>query len=169
MVTKNELLTVTRLRELFSYDRDTGEFRRRVATSNRVRVGDVIAGVDGHGYRRVWIDGRSYKLHRLAWLYVHGEFPLGEIDHINNSRGDNRIANLRVATTAENQANTRRQSNNTSGFKGVSRSCGHDRWRATITVNGRQHLIGCFATREMAHAAYVSASRDIFGDFARAE
>jgi hypothetical protein len=165
-------LTQARLRELLDYDQETGVFTWRATGPGRrldLRAGAIQKGHSGHGrpYLRIKIDGRDYRTHRLAWLYVYGEWPPAEIDHRDGDGLNNRWANLRVATSAQNKRNSRRQCNNTSGFKGVSvNKCG-DRFRAQIGVRGRNKHIGYFDTAEAAHAAYVAAAEKHFGEFAR--
>jgi hypothetical protein len=94
-------LTVERLRELLTYDPETGELRWRV-TRRRAAKGSLAGTLNRNGYRNIEVEQRCYKAHRLAWLYVTGEWPKETIDHINCKRDDNRWANLRQATTAEN-------------------------------------------------------------------
>lgn len=166
----NMMLTAERLRHLFSYNPDTGVFTRRISLSNRVKVGEEIVGSPNEkGYLRFHVDGWLYKAHRLAWLYVHGEWP-DQLDHINGDKADNRIANLRLATTKQNHGNRPKNRNNTTGYKGVHL---HDKngrlakpFVATIYVNGRGIHLGMFATAEAAHAAYVAAAQKHFGEFA---
>jgi hypothetical protein len=158
-------LTQERLKELLDYDPETGVFTWLASTTNRISVGDVAGSVDRLGYRRIALDRRDYKAHRLAWLYMTGEWPTSDLDHINCDKDDNRIANLRLATEAQNGANRRKNSNNTSGYKGVSSSRG--RWRAEIRVNGRARRLGHFTDPAAAHAAYVAAAEKHFGEFAR--
>lgn len=105
--------------------------------------------------------------HRLAWALHFGRWPDQAIDHINGDRTDNRIANLRLATVAENTRNGKRRSTNTSGYKGVSLT-ENGQWRATIVAGGRQSYLGRFSTAEDAHAAYVKAASRLHGEFARA-
>ena len=105
------------------------------------------------------IDEREYSAHRLAWLYVHGAWPTGQIDHINGDRGDNRISNLRDVTPALNTQNQRRaaRSNKSSGLLGVTANRG--RWLAQISIGGKSRNLGRYATPEEAHAVYVAAKR----------
>jgi HNH endonuclease len=168
-MSKKAKLTADRLRQLLSYDPETGIFRWRVQPNSRVPVGAVAGCVESSGYRRIRIDGRLYLAHRLAWLYVHGECPAGEIDHINGVKDDNRIVNLRPATDAQNRWNIDRHKNNKSGFKGVARDSRRlaRPWKAGITVNGRRIRLGQFRTAEEASAAYEAAAREHHGPFAR--
>lgn len=154
-------LTAERLRELVAYDQDTGRFTRRTSTGGR------LAGTEcGHinardGYCQIRVDGAIYLAHRLAWLYVHGEWPRSEIDHINGIRVDNRIGNLRDVEACVNHQNLRRPMvTNRNGFLGVFRAdkC-IDRWQARIRVNGRLMTVGTFGSKQEAHAAYVKAKR----------
>jgi hypothetical protein len=97
---------------------------------------------------------------------VYGRWPAEQIDHVNGVKGDNRIANLREATPTQNVANTLARRNNKCGKKGVVLARG--KWQAQIYPNGRQIKLGSFNSAEEAHAAYCSAARIYFGEFARA-
>jgi hypothetical protein len=134
-----------------------------VKRRGRCAVGSE-AGRIALGYRRIFVDSRDYPAHRLAWLYVHGEWPSGQLDHINRKRDDNRIANLRIATDSQNKANKLAQANNSSGIKGVYKR--YRRWTAQICVQGRRLNLGAFATSDEASAAYQAAARQHFGEFA---
>lgn len=152
-------LTADRLRELLHYDPETGLFTCQVRTGSRSKVGEVTGCSDGNGYLQIRILGRSYRAHRLAWIYVHGCWPARDIDHINGVRDDNRIANLRDVTRSINMQNIRTATagNKSSGLLGVS--VAKLRWKAMIRVNGRNEHIGVFDTPELAHEAYLSAKR----------
>lgn len=148
-------LTAERLRELLDYDPVNGTFTWRV-NRNGVRIGDRAGSlVDSRGYLRVGIDGREYSAHRLAWLYVHGEWPTQVIDHCNGDPSDNRIENLRDVSQQVNVQNQHRaRSTNKCGLLGVRRQ--GKRWYARIMTNGRERHIGTFDTPEEAHAAYLA-------------
>jgi hypothetical protein len=161
-------LTQERLKVLLHYDPETGIFTRLVQTGSRTRVGDVAGGVNVHGYRQVGVCGRLYYAHRLAWLYMTGEWPPHHTDHINGDRDDNRWPNLRLATHAQNLANSRKSKNNTSGLKGVSWDARKRKWFAQITVSRRHHFLGYFDDPTSAHGAYIDAAEKHFVQFARA-
>jgi hypothetical protein len=101
-------ITAERLRQLLHYDPERGVFTwlsRPAERSWNTRFAGTRAGtINGLGYVVIGILGRRYKAHRLAWLYVHGEWPGRELDHINCDKSDNRIANLRPATRSQNIA-----------------------------------------------------------------
>lgn len=102
-------LTPERLRCLLSYDQGTGLFTWLIDRGNGACAGQRAGTVDRNsGYVLVQIDGRQYRAHRLAWLYVHGRWPRPLIDHIDRNRANNRISNLREATSAINNSNTGR-------------------------------------------------------------
>ena len=108
-------------------------------------------------------------LHRLILARIIGR-PLapGEItDHIDGNKLNNRRANLRLATFAENTRNRALNKNNTSGYKGVKKS--GDRWMARIKFNKQQIYLGTFDTPKEAHAAYCEAARKYHGEFATFE
>ena len=160
MTTSEKSLTAERLRGIMDYDPEIGVFTRKVRTANCVRVGDVAGSFTSKGYIRIKIDGRLYFAHRLAWLYVHGEWPVDQVDHINGIKNDNRIVNLREGNNAENQHNQRKpQANNKTGLLGVAPSYG--KFVAQITVDRKYRHLGTFPTPEEAHAAYLAAKRQL--------
>ena len=133
-----------RLKELLSYDKNTGIFRWKVRKAYKIKIGDIAGNLRKDGYKRVMIDEKLYSAHRLAWLYVYGEFPKHEIDHINHNKGDNRISNLRDVTRGENRKNLANQRHNTSGTTGVAWYKPYKKWVARIRVNGKQKHLGYF-------------------------
>jgi hypothetical protein len=158
-------LTSERLRQVLAYDPATGIFVWRNKPRGRDRT---IAGTQtSHGYIQISVDGKLYPAHRLAWLYVHGAWPKGEIDHIDGARANNAATNLRDATHSQNLANQKLSLANTSGFKGVCFNKERNRWVAYIKVLGRRRHLGRFKTPEAAHEAYRQAAVEAFGAFAR--
>jgi len=157
-------LTIERLKELLTYEPATGEFRWIAKRGKRQQCGEIAGHIDRSGYRQIRVDQRLYLAHRLAWFYVHGEWPPNGLDHINRAPGDDRIVNLRLATQAENLRNTSIRSDNTSGQRGVS--WGHGKWVAEIQVNRKRIYLGRFAELDQAKAAYEAASHLHFGEFA---
>jgi hypothetical protein len=162
------MLTASRLRELLNYDSETGIFTW-CSPRPKIRVGDVAGKIGTHGYRLICINHKSYAAHRLAWLYVTGEWPPSEIDHINHDRLDNRFANLRAATRVENQGNKSRQSNNRSGIKGVSWDSRRGLWAAEVKRGNIRLRLGRFADINDAAEAYRKASKKLYGGFAHAD
>lgn len=112
------VITREKLHHLLDYDPASGVFTRKVSKSSNAQVGQVAGSVDKRGYIVIRIDGELYKAHRLAHLYMTGEFPPDQIDHINRIKSDNRWKNLRLANGSQNQMNSTRN-DNTSGKKGV--------------------------------------------------
>lgn len=150
-------VTSVELRTLLSYDEKTGIFRWLVRPNRSVRAGDVAGALRGHGYVAIGLSGKKYAAHRLAWLYVHGEWPSGQIDHIDGDRSNNAIANLRDATNAENQHNKAK--------RGYSWHKREKKFVSTIRLNGKRVWLGYFQTAEDARAAYEAAEERHFGDF----
>lgn len=149
----------SRLKQLLSYDAKTGEFRR-IAKIKGVVVGSVAGRLMKHGYVSIGIDGGEYTAHRLAWLYVHGVWPSGYIDHINGQRCDNRIANLRDVSQSVNMQNVyAAKSNSKTGLRGVSWHAQRKKYTARIKVEGRYLSLGLHQTPEAAHTAYMDAKR----------
>lgn len=153
-------LTAEALRTVLHYDPVAGQFTRLVRTANKHQVGEPVGlGTITKGYHFARLGPNVYALHRLAWLYVHGAWPTHEIDHINGDRADNRIANLRVVSRAQNSQNQRaaHSRNLSSGLLGVGRH--KNRWAARILFNGCRKRLGMYDTPEQAHAAYLEAKR----------
>lgn len=159
-IDRKTALTVALLRELFDYDAETGLFKRKVSTTNRVKVGDVAGAKNQKGYINIMVCARLHPAHRLAWLYVHGVWPQGQIDHINGIRDDNRIGNLREATNAQNMQNQRRAHRNSqTGALGGHPHKENGNYVAQIRVDGKVRHIGSYRTAEEAHYAYLQAKR----------
>ena len=163
---KEQALTHERLYEVLDYSPILGLFWW--LKSRGTKKAESVAGTKRpDGYIQIQIDDRLYLAHRLAWLYVHGEWPPEEIDHKNNDPSDNRLANLRLATDSQNQANTPKQAHNTSGFKGVSWFRRDRKWRAEIQKDGKSRHLGYFADPVDAARAYDAKAKELHGDFAR--
>lgn len=136
------MITQKELKILFVYDESLGVLKRRV-TRGSAKKGS-IAGCMNHGYRDILINKRTYKAHRLIWLYVYGVWPKHEIDHINHIKTDNRVCNLREATRTQNNKNASRRKDNTTGVTGVGFFKRGDTWRARIHINGELTHLGYF-------------------------
>jgi hypothetical protein len=147
-----------RLRALFEYDPATGSLISKQKRSS-ISVGDACGHIASDGYVYHRVDGKEYLVHRLIWVWHFGEIPIASnIDHINGIKNDNRIANLRLVTQAENQKNKRLQKNNTSGFNGVSWDGSRNKWRVQISLRGHRVLIGEFSTKSAAIRARKQAN-----------
>ena len=152
------------LKSILHYDSVTGVFTRIKSVSKSVKVGD-LAGTEANGYKAFSVLGKTYRAHRLAWLYHHGVFPLSIIDHINRDKSDNRICNLREATAEENQKNRVKNINNTSGFKGVHFRKDRGTFVARAMINGKSRYIGSFRTSKEASDAYHVFAQKQHGEF----
>ena len=151
-------LTQEKLKLAMTYDEKTGKF----VWNN---TGKVAGTYNGYGYITIGICGKMYMAHRLAWLYVNGEFPNGQIDHINRNRKDNRICNLRVVSNQLNQTNRTVQKNSTSGYTGVSFKNNKNIYESHIMVNGKSIHLGCYKTLKDAVNARIKA--ELENDFLR--
>lgn len=157
---KASALTLDDLRGQLHYDEVTGVFTRiAVAHSSHAKVGDQAGYVDAAGYVRVFVLGRQYKAHRLAWFYLHGAWPAGEIDHIDSNKQNNAASNLRDVPKHINQQNRKRSTRSVSGLLGVTSSSDGSRNVARIRIGGTTRHLGSFRTADEAHEAYVDAKR----------
>ena len=155
-------ITQKRLKSLLTYDPDTGEFRWRIRRSNRAPKGSIAGCRDRYGYIVIRLDDTLYKAHRLAWLYCYGAWPVKNLDHINQTPGDNRIANLREADQHENNQNRRVQRNSQSGVTGVSLHKASQRWHARIHTRDGCRSLGYYDTKEAAAQARRAAELEIY-------
>jgi hypothetical protein len=164
-VKRNDDISAELVRSLFLYDPESGIFTRRTPAGNGLLPGSPAGSIDPRGYVNIMISQRRYMAHRLAWLYVHGRFPVQDIDHVNMIRSDNRLSNIRECTRSQNRANTRATRSNTSGYKGVTQN--GSRWQAQIEVDGKSIYLGLFQTPKQASVAYAAEAVRQFGEFAR--
>ncbi len=151
-------LSAESLRELLHYDLETGLFTRIGKAGRKGKIGAAVGWEDKDGYIQVGVLCRNYRAHRLAWLYVTGDWPREDVDHINGIRGDNRWSNLRAVTRAVNMQNVRRARKDSSiGLIGVEKNGGG--YSARIKTSTERLYLGFFDTPEEAHAAYLDAKR----------
>lgn len=164
------IVTIERLKEVLHYDPSSGAFRWRARRRFcRYGAGD-IAGTDNGNYWIIRIDGEGYKAHRLAWFYTYGAWPK-RLDHRDTDKLNNRLANLRLATNAQNVANVGLRANSMTGIKGVRYvpKGRRRKWNAQMTEKGKTRNLGWFFTAEEATVAYREAAQQAFGEFARFE
>lgn len=154
-------LSAERVRYLFDYDKDRGVLVVRVSNSNRSTVGKVPS-CNSSGYVRIRVDTILYKRSRVIWLHQTGRWPINHIDHINGNRSDDRIENLRDVSRKTNQQNMRKAYSTSS--TGLIGSHAHgQKYRAEISLNGKNVHLGVFETAINAHEAYVKAKREFHG------
>lgn len=151
------MVTKARLEELLTYDSETGVFTWLIS-HGRAKVGST-AGCDCRGYVVIRVDGILYRAHRLAWLYSYGTWPDGEIDHKNRDKSDNRLSNLRVASSRENKQNCGIKRSNKSGASGVWFDRERGKWQATIRANGKRLHLGRYLTASEAAEARLTAEK----------
>lgn len=147
------------LRARLTYDPTTGVFCFR---SSGKRAGCLDKST---GYVRIRLWNVLYHAHRLAWVYIHGDWPADEIDHRSRATNDNSAANLRAATSSQNKMNQGKPVTNRSGFKGVCYDKERHLWRATIRAQGKWRQLGRFPTRELALQAYTKAALALQAEF----
>lgn len=150
------------LLSLVEYSKDTGVFVLKDSARKTRRKG--VFGTSHDGYSRARILGNDYYMHRLAWFYVTGAWPVFVIDHIDGNRSNNKFSNLREATVLQNNQNTRSaRKDSKTGVMGVTYIEGRGEccWRARIRKNGKRICIGHYASLEKAHEEYQKAKREM--------
>lgn len=160
---KHKGFTSDYLRSRLLYDSETGVFTWKSPNSSKIKTGDIAGYVNNNtGYIIIGMKFNGircqFKAHRLAWLYVHGVWPKDQIDHIDRKRHNNRIANLRESTQQENTCNKAKREASVSKYIGVSWFKKDKRWRARITIKGRERHLGYFKSEQEAALAYNKAA-----------
>ena len=150
---------------LLDYEPNTGLFRWKTKISRKAVVGELAGCHRADGYVVIKLNGTRYRAHRLAWLYMTGQWPTEFVDHRDGDRSNNRWANLRLANRSENMWNMVGHSDSRTGLKGVTRD--DRRWIAQIAANGSSHWLGSFKTAADAQSAYAAAAIRYHRDFAR--
>lgn len=157
------MLTQERVKELFTYDPESGVLRWRVQMGT-AREGDVagtVSCIDNRNvYRVVTVCRERCYVHRVVFLYVHGYLP-EEVDHEDGDGLNNRITNLRPVEHKMNARNCRLSAANKSGITGVFELRGENRWLANIMVEGKTRYLGRFLTKEEAALARKSAEAEL--------
>jgi hypothetical protein len=162
-------ITAEQLRELLTYSPETGEFRWLRCIGGRTKIGEVAGCMHKHKRsfrRKIRIYGRGYAAHRLAWLYVHGDWPVLCVDHIDCDQLNNRIENLRLASFAQNNANKRARLGSATGVKCVE-LLPNGKYRIVVGVDGVRHRRGPFDTLKEAEGAVIQLRQQLHGEFAR--
>lgn len=163
------LLSQERLKEVLSYNPETGVFTWIKKLSRKTKLGSVAGSLDG-SYLAIRIDKKKYKVNRLAWLYMTGEDPGSSIvEHKDQNKTNNAWTNLRLANQSQNIANIKTFKHNTTGYKGVSKSKTNPKYQAKIQYKKKSIYIGSYDTPGEASAAYQAKALELFGEFAARE
>jgi hypothetical protein len=156
-----QILTLEQFKQILSYDPEDGTFTWLVNRHSRVRIGQAVGSPVGkRGYLSTRIAGRNYYLHRIAWLWMTGQWPRATVDHIDGNRGNNRFKNLRDVSQAAQRQNIYR-SMRKDGLLGAHYDARDKVWVAQISVSGCYKRLGSFSTEKEAHAVYIAAKRKL--------
>lgn len=138
---KKKVFSQERLKELLDYNPDTGIFTRKIKLpqAKGYEIGDAAGNSTLNGYLQAMIDGKMRLLSKLAWLYVHGEYPAFPVYHKNKNPADNRIDNL-----------TSLHPHNRTGYRGVYLDKKTNKWEARAFIAGKNQYVGVFETPEIA-------------------
>lgn len=155
-------LSQEQLQQLLAYCPETGAFTWVSCQAPQVRPGSPAGSTRKDGYVVIKVNGKAYKAHRLAFLYMTGRMP-AEVDHRDRNPSNNRWSNLRQASHAENSRN--RTYANSTGMPCVGKERS-GRFRARVKVNGVRTRLGTYDTAEEAARAVVAAKQRMHGEFA---
>lgn len=152
-------ITQKEIKRLLHYDQGTGFFTWISPTNRGVKAGSRAGTINGAGYRQIGIRGKIYREHRLAWLYMHGEMPKTDIDHLDRNPLNNRIENLRLSTRTENQYNRKKPSGGKNPVKGVRFESKNGKWMVSGRAKKKTVWLGYFDDLELAELV-ISAFRE---------
>jgi hypothetical protein len=159
------ILTQEELKSQLNYDPETGVFTWATKPNRRIKIGDV-AGCYSLGYISIRVFGVMYRAHRLAFLYMTGNWPTKEyIDHIDGNRANNKWLNLREATNSENCMNSAKRAKGTSGYKGVCWDKARNKWMASAMINRKTYHLGRFDDAKEAYEAYKKFAHKNHGKY----
>lgn len=162
----DNILLQEQVKKLFLYK--DGDFFWQVKPTKRFEIGKKAGTLSKRGCWHIGFNGKSYKAHRLIFLYHHGYIPT-EIDHIDNNPLNNRIENLRPASRSENLRNTRKRVDNKSGYKGVCWDKRAKKWRTVCSVNKKQYSAGSFKDLDIAIKSVQALRQSLHLQFTKHE
>ena len=169
MTTKSLTLTQDRLKTLLHYNPYSGNFTVLKTSNNSKNIGSIAGRLNRSGYTIIYVDGKRYLAHRLAWLYVTGDFPESMLDHVNCIKNDNRFINIREANHRLNAYNRTADKNSISKYKGVTWCKRDKRWVAQININGINKWLGRFDSEIKAFKKYCDVAKKQHGEFLNLE
>lgn len=152
--------------QIFIYDAESGILKWRKGRGNKSGAGAIAGSINSGGHLCLKFKGKGYLVHRIAWLIHFGQWPEHQVDHVNRIKTDNRIINLRAATSTENKRNTGLRRDNTSGCKGVCWHKDKGKWFAIVRINNKQKHLGYYDDIELADLVAKEARSKFYGDFA---
>ena len=153
------MVSHSRLKALLDYDKYTGIFVWKIDRNQNVKAGMPAGCINANGYVEITIDGKKYKGHILAWLFIHGVHPIFELDHKNKIKHDNRFNNLRQSTRHKNMMNIDNRKDTSSGVKGVTFFKRYNKWQPNIRINGKRYGLGYYENFDDAVCARLAAEQ----------
>jgi len=166
MANIKKLPDIEYLNSIFRLDSDTGELFWAASNCHSVKVGSVAGSLKPCGYRTIEILGKNYRCHRIVYAIYHGKHPDGQIDHIDGNNLNNKPSNLRLANSAQNSQNRKKQSDNTSGHKNVYWFEKNKKWNVRISAFGKSYYFGAYLHIEDAVKVAKEKRKDLHGEFA---
>lgn len=163
------MLTQETLKKYLIYTPETGIFIWRINIHTRAKAGHTAGTLSYYKYINIKIENKSYPAHRLAFLYMTGNFPESIVAHINCNRSDNTWYNLRQATKSQNAQNSIKSKGNSSGIKGLHIDTKYNgRYYCYVDLYGKR-ITKSFKLNEKEKAiAWLQQTRTIIhGEFAR--
>ena len=163
------LMSKQQVLDLFIYDYDCGGLLWRIGRTNVV-AGSKAGSLKSKGYLSVQVDKKLYKLASLVWIMFNDTFDESlVVDHIDGDPSNNKISNLRLASSSENQLNSAKRKGTSSKYKGVHWNKQSNSWRASIRINGKAKYIGNYSNEYAAHLAWCEVAKELHGEFFRSK
>lgn len=159
-------MTQDELKSILHYDLDTGLFTWLISPAKQTLIGTVAGHRNEKGYIKIGYKRKIYAAHRLAWLYVTGEWPVDQIDHWDLIKDNNRWLNLRECSNRENQFNQNVRIDNLLGVRNISKRKG--KFMVRFQYNGKHRSFGTFSSLEEAKTRADHLRKELHGEFAKA-
>lgn len=157
------MMTLDEMNEILEFDPSVNHFRWKINSKHRKNMHEIAGHHGTYGYWIITIDYKNYHEHQLLWLYHYGEWPIHGIDHKNRIKHDNRIENLRLATTQQNSFNKGARKGSKTGEKNIYVECG--KFRVRMELSGKTYSLGFFTDIQEAITTRDKWCREHHGEF----
>jgi hypothetical protein len=156
-------ITLNQYKKVLEYQPETGNFIW-LESRGKAKKGSIAGTPDKNGYIQIRYLRKAAQAHRLVFLYMTGEWPVNQVDHINRVTNDNRWINLRQADSFINMRNRGIQKNNTSGCRGVTYNKAQKKWKVEVKYKHQSYFIGYYKEKKDAIKASYIARVLIYGE-----
>jgi hypothetical protein len=160
------MITQDKLKEYLDYKE--GKLFWKKQPSSVISVGSEAGHINLHGYVQIKIFNKRFYAHRIIFFMFNGYFPQ-EVDHIDGNKSNNKIENLRASTKSQNNMNSKKRKDNTSGIKGITWDKHRKKWKTYLQSNKIRYYLGSYVDIEMATQVINEFRKQQHNEYARFE